>query len=152
MTNECTTFKKEIQKEINENQLRFADQENKNMKIDQNPFPPHVNMVDIEGKASLKEKVDQDIANTKRSLWLCIRCKAKMTRHNWEAIIQEKLYEKWKEFMAFPEEWEDLLNERMVRMTIQKGIRMAPRTKWSLRRIRRLGDSKGIKRLLQSSN
>lgn len=78
------------------------------MKIDQNSFPPHVNMLDIKGKASLKEKVDQDIANTKRSLRLCIQCKAKMTRRDWEAIIKEKLYGEWKEFMAFPKEWEDI--------------------------------------------
>lgn len=57
------------------------------MKIDQNPFPSQVNMVDVKGKAPVEVKIKEDIASTKRVLRLCIRCKAEITRHNLEAII-----------------------------------------------------------------
>nr|CAD1831652.1 unnamed protein product [Ananas comosus var. bracteatus] len=69
-----------------------------------------VNMVDIKGKTPADRKTDDGIAYTKRTLRLCIRCKVEMTRKDCEAIIHEKkLYGEWKEFMAFPEEWADIL-------------------------------------------
>nr|CAD1840704.1 unnamed protein product [Ananas comosus var. bracteatus] len=68
-----------------------------------------VNMVDIKGKAPADRKTEDDVAYTKRTLRLCIRCKAEMTRRDWEAIIHEKkLYGEWKEFMAFSEEWANI--------------------------------------------
>nr|CAD1820362.1 unnamed protein product [Ananas comosus var. bracteatus] len=68
-----------------------------------------VNMADIKGKVSAYRKTNDGIAHTKRTLRLCIRCKAEMTKKDWEAIIHEKkLYGEWREFMAFPEEWEDI--------------------------------------------
>lgn len=66
-TNDCTmatTSRGKIQKEISEGRFIFADQENKNMEVDQNPFPSQVNMVDVQEKALVQEKMDQDIANT----------------------------------------------------------------------------------------
>nr|CAD1827232.1 unnamed protein product [Ananas comosus var. bracteatus] len=57
-TNKCTAFKRQIQKKINEGRLIFADQENKNMKVDKYLFPSQVNMVDIKGKTPADRKTD----------------------------------------------------------------------------------------------
>lgn len=83
-TNECMAFKRQIQKEINECQLVFADQENKNnMKNCLEPiFFSGQHGRHKKKKAPIKRKIEQDIASTKSALRLCIRCKAEMTRRN----------------------------------------------------------------------
>ncbi len=49
-TGECFAFKKQIKKELDEGQLIFADQEKRNTKVDTNPSPPQVNMVNPKEK------------------------------------------------------------------------------------------------------
>nr|CAD1820391.1 unnamed protein product [Ananas comosus var. bracteatus] len=155
-TSECTAFKRQIQKEINEGRLIFADQENKDMEFDKNPFPSQinavnmkgkgkatakrqiqeeieegrliladqenenqiinkslflfqVNMVNIKGKEVLDKETADNVVHAKKHLRLCIKCKAEMTKKDWEAIVNaKKRGNEWNELMAFPEDWDDI--------------------------------------------
>lgn len=50
------------------------------------------------------------MAKLRRMFRLCIKCKDEITRQDWKIIVcKKKAYEEWKEFIAFPEEWKDLI-------------------------------------------
>jgi hypothetical protein len=50
-TNDCNVFCRHVQLVINEGRLKFA--ENPQMKLDKDPFPTNMNMVELEGKKVL---------------------------------------------------------------------------------------------------
>jgi hypothetical protein len=50
-TNDCNIFHRQVQSTINEERLKFA--ESPQMKLDKDPFPVNMNMVELEGKKVL---------------------------------------------------------------------------------------------------
>jgi hypothetical protein len=50
-TNNCNVFRRQVQSAINEGQLKFV--ERPQMKLDKDPFPMNMNMVELEGKKVL---------------------------------------------------------------------------------------------------
>jgi hypothetical protein len=50
-TNDCNVFHRQVQSAINEGRLKFA--ESPQMKLDKDPFPVNMNMVELEGKKVL---------------------------------------------------------------------------------------------------
>jgi hypothetical protein len=51
VTNDCNVFYRYVQSAINEGRLKFA--ESLQMKLDNDPFPVNMNMVELEGKKVL---------------------------------------------------------------------------------------------------
>jgi hypothetical protein len=47
-TNDCNVFRRQVQLAINEGRLKFT--ESPQMKLDKDPFPANMNMVDLDGK------------------------------------------------------------------------------------------------------
>jgi hypothetical protein len=50
-TNDCNVFHRQVQSAINEGRLKFA--ESLQMKLDKDPFPANMNMVELDGKKVL---------------------------------------------------------------------------------------------------
>jgi hypothetical protein len=50
-TNDCNVFHQQVQSAINEGRLKFV--ENPQMKLDEDPFPMNMNMVELDGKKVL---------------------------------------------------------------------------------------------------
>jgi hypothetical protein len=51
VTNDCNIFHRQVQSAINKGQLKFA--ESPHMKLDKDPFPTNMNIVELDGKKVL---------------------------------------------------------------------------------------------------